>query len=261
MGGRNVFSQGPFWIGLLYFAFPFGLLLYGWNDTVDRETDRRNPRKGNLLFGARGTDVQLRRLPVAIVISQIPFIAAFVYLIGGKAILWYAALLLANYTYNAPPLAFKGRPPLDMLNQVGYLLVFPMASWLTGVPQLPWRTFVFGAMFAMCCHLFGQILDLQADAAAGRRTTATALGPLPAKYLLTALFAAVSVFTGISFGNLYLSGFFAAAALGFLVDALFLFRQEPYPHALVILSAYGLNLAAFGSMYPVWQSACLTRSF
>ena len=257
VGGRNVFGLWPFWVGLIYFSFPFGLLLYGWNDFVDRETDRRNPRKDNLLFGARGTDAQLDRVPGAIAALQIPFLAAFVYLVGWKVVPWYAALLLANYTYNSPPLAFKGRPPLDLLNQVGYLLVFPMASWLTGAPQLPSQTFVFGAMFAMCCHLFGQILDLQADAAAGRRTTATALGTLPAKFLLVAFFAAVAAFTWFYFRNLYLSGFFAAAALGFLTDALFLFRARPYPTPLVILAAYGLNAAAFGTMYWVWKSGCL----
>jgi 4-hydroxybenzoate polyprenyltransferase len=32
-----------------------GLLIYGWNDIVDYEADRLNPRKGTFLFGARGT--------------------------------------------------------------------------------------------------------------------------------------------------------------------------------------------------------------
>ena len=36
-----------FWLGVVYFSFHFGLLLYGWNDFGDRTTDRINPRKGN----------------------------------------------------------------------------------------------------------------------------------------------------------------------------------------------------------------------
>jgi len=36
-GGRNVFHQPEFWLGLLYVTFPLGLLIYGWNDIVDFE--------------------------------------------------------------------------------------------------------------------------------------------------------------------------------------------------------------------------------
>lgn len=255
--GQNVFHDWRFWVGALYFGFPFGMLLYGWNDLVDRETDRRNPRKGNLLFGARGTDAQLRRLPVAIAVSQAPFLAGFWFLLGWKVAWWYVLLLLANFTYNAPQLNFKGRPPLDLLNQVGYLLVFPLASWLLDVPPLPWQTWVFSGLFAMLCHLFGQILDLDADAHAGRRTTATVLGMVGAKYGLAALSATIAAFTAVYFRNLYVTGAFVCAAAGFLLDARFLFRAHLYPPQLVRLSAYGLNAMAFATMYPVWASGCL----
>jgi hypothetical protein len=53
LGGRHVFGSLPFWLGIVYVTFPMGLLLYGWNDYVDFEVDRVNPRKGSFLFGAR----------------------------------------------------------------------------------------------------------------------------------------------------------------------------------------------------------------
>ena len=51
-----------FWAGLLAVTFPLNLVVYGWNDLVDRETDRANARKDSWLFGARGTDAQLDAL-------------------------------------------------------------------------------------------------------------------------------------------------------------------------------------------------------
>ena len=81
---RNVFHSLVFWLGALYVSFPMGLLLYGWNDIVDYEADRLNPRKGTFLFGARGTPEQLRRLPLRIALVQVPFVVACSVLAGPK---------------------------------------------------------------------------------------------------------------------------------------------------------------------------------
>jgi len=148
-GGRNVFHQPEFWLGLLYVTFPLGLLIYGWNDIVDFEVDRFNPRKGTYLFGARGTPERLARLPWRIALVQVPFAVLFTLLLGLKALAWLATLIVVATLYNCRPFAFKGRPGLDLLNQAGYLLVFVLASWLNHVSQVPWFTFLFGAMFAM----------------------------------------------------------------------------------------------------------------
>ena len=161
LGQRHVFTAWTFWLGAVYVTLPLGLLIYGWNDLVDAETDRRNPRKGTFLFGARGNEAQLAALPPWIFAVQALFGAAFVCVLGAKALGWLAALLAATAVYNWPPPGLKGRPPFDMLNQIGYLLVFVLSSWLNGVPQLPWQTFVFGALFAMHSHLFGQIMDVE----------------------------------------------------------------------------------------------------
>src|SRR3989454_12143559 len=74
--------------------------------------------------------------------------------------------------------------PYTTLFRSGYLLVFVLASWLNHVSQVPWFTFLFGAMFAMHSHLFGEIMDLEPDRRAGRRTLAGVLGARPAKWLL-----------------------------------------------------------------------------
>lgn len=136
LGQREMFGRLGFWLGCAYVCFPLGLLLYGWNDLLDAETDRRNDRKDSWLFGARLDDQGLRRLPLWIAISQLPFLAVFAVLFGAKMLLWFAALVAANAVYNWPRLGWKNWPVLDLLNQVGYLLVFVLSSWLCQVPQL-----------------------------------------------------------------------------------------------------------------------------
>src|SRR5207249_753316 len=96
LGGSDAWRRPEFWIGLFYTGFPLGLLLYGWNDLVDAETDRLNPRKDTFLFGARPDEAQLAGLPWRIALVQVPFVAAFTWLLGAKALAWLAALVAAT---------------------------------------------------------------------------------------------------------------------------------------------------------------------
>ena len=259
LGQRRVFGGWTFWLGMVYVTLPLGLLIYGWNDLVDAETDRHNPRKGTFLFGARGNDTQLAALPLSIFLVQLPFALVFGWLLGVKTLVWLAALVAATAVYNWPPPGLKGRPPFDMLNQIGYLLVFVLSSWLNGAPQLPWQTFVFGALFAMHAHLFGQIMDVQPDRQAGRRTTATTIGIVPAK-LLTALFLLAEA--ALVYGSFRDALVAAGLALGggwFLLDALVLWRNRLYRPAQMRFFLLGWNAAAVGSLGWIWSTAALTR--
>jgi 4-hydroxybenzoate polyprenyltransferase len=259
VGGVFVFDSWRFWLGAVYVTFPLGLLIYGWNDIVDYETDRLNPRKGNFLFGAKAAPGQLRRLPLGIALVQIPFLAAFVWLEGWRVLPWAAALIFATAIYNGPRGGLKGRPPFELLNQVGYVLVFVLASWLADVPQLPWSTFVFGALFAMHSHLFGQIMDVVPDRAAGRRTTAVVLGIVPSKLLLVGFLAVEAALVGWYSAALTMATFLAAAALWFLADATLLWRDRLYETAQMRAFLLGWNAVALASMPLVWWSAALTR--
>ena len=139
LGQREVFHSVAFWLGALYVSFPMGLLLYGWNDIVDYDADRLNPRKGTFLFGARGTPEQLRGLPLRIALVQAPFVIACSLLGGARMLLCFAGMIVAAALYNWPRFGFKARPPLEILNQAGYLSVFLLSSWLNDVPVLPGR--------------------------------------------------------------------------------------------------------------------------
>ena len=260
LGQRHVFASWTFWLGFVYVMFPLGLLIYGWNDLVDAETDRLNPRKGTFLFGARPDDAQLAALPWSIARVELPFAVAFFCLFGAKALLWLAALACATMIYNWPPPGLKGRPPFELLNQTGYLLVFVLSSWLNGAPQLPWQTFLFGALFAMHAHLFGQIMDVEPDALSGRRTTAVIVGVVPAKLLVSAFLTAESILVAICFHDGWIAAFLGASAGWFSLDATLLWGRRTYRPAEMRFFLLGWNAAAVVSMGWVWATATLTRA-
>ena len=244
-----MFGEIPFWIGAFYITVPLGLLLYGWNDLGDVETDAVNPRKGNWLFGAKPNIKILRRVPLAILITQVPFLIAFVYLAGLKMIGWFLAVVIVNATYNS--LGFKQRPVLDLLNQVGYLLIFVLASWLCSVEQLNAPAMIFSALFAMQSHLFGQIMDIEQDKFAGRRSTAVTIGVVPSKLLLSGFMFVESVIAFSFFRGPIVGVFMIAGAAFFFVDAIF--GPKKYPIQFVIAFFIGWNLICLATMHFIWQ--------
>jgi 4-hydroxybenzoate polyprenyltransferase len=256
VGTLNVFDQWTFWLGLAYVTFPLGLLLYGWNDRMDVETDRLNPRKGTFLFGAKEDASELARLPWRIVIIQAVFAAALFAVLGWKVLAWFAAVVAVNHLYNGRVTNFKGRPVFDMLNQAGYVLVFVLSSWLNGVPQLPWTTFVFGALFAMHSHLLGQVMDIVPDLAAGRRTTAAVIGIVPSKIVIAVLLAAEAMLVQAAAHDVWLAGFLGASACWFVVDA-FVLGQRPYAPWQMRFYLLAWNVMAMASMPWVWKHGTL----
>lgn len=253
-GGVWVFDRPLFWAGVLYVSLPLGLIIYGINDLADRETDRLNPRKGTYLFGARGRDEELRRLPTAIILAQIPFLALFYLELGPRIFVWFLALVALVVLYNWPGWGFKNRPFLDMLNQVGYLLVFVLASWLAGVPQLSPASFVFGLLFAMHSHLLGQIMDVGPDREAGRRTTAVVLGVIRAKVLLAVLILIEAALVAFALHHPFVALIFVGGFFYFVADALF-WGAKPYSSGMMRLYLLGWNAIAVVTMPLVWSAA------
>jgi 4-hydroxybenzoate polyprenyltransferase len=260
LGHREFWSSGTFWLGLFYILFPLGLVLYGVNDIVDAEADRFNPRKGTFLFGSRGVQEQLRALRWQIAAVQLPFAALFFMLIGPKILLWFAALAAAVAVYNAPRIGWKGRPPFDVLIQASYLLVFVLSSWLNHMPQLPWATFVFGAMFAMHSHVFGEVMDIGPDRMSGRVTTAMRIGAVRAKFLIAAFLCSETALVYVGFGDLVISGFLAAGVLWFAVDALWVWKDDAYTPLQMRAFMWAWNAAALLGMYWNWAMGSLTHA-
>src|SRR5207248_904668 len=154
-----------------------------------------------------------------IFLVQVPFAIAFSVLAGPKMLLFFAGLVATTALYNFPRYGLKNKPPFEVLNQAGYLLVFILSSWLNSSPQLPWAAMLFGAMFAMHSHIFGEIMDVVPDSQAGRRTTAVLLGIARAKLLIIALLIIESLLIWHYFHDAVIAGFLAASAAWFVLDA------------------------------------------
>jgi 4-hydroxybenzoate polyprenyltransferase len=240
--------------------FPLGFLLYGVNDIVDAEADRLNPRKGTFLFGSLGRAEQLAALRWKIAAVQIPFLILFFFVIGPRIFAWFGVLLIAVGIYNAPRFGWKSRPPFDVLIQASYLLVFVLSSWLNGVSQLPWQTFLFGALFAMHAHIFGEVMDMEPDRLSGRRTTATLLGGVSSKLLMAAILCVETVLIYVSFGDLVITGFLGLGAAWFLVDATTLWKNRAYSPTEMRLFMWGWNVAALAGMAWNWTRGSLLHA-
>jgi 4-hydroxybenzoate polyprenyltransferase len=259
LGRADFLHSRTLWLGLFYVLFPLGFLLYGVNDIADAEADRLNPRKGTFLFGSLGAAEQLAALRWKIAAVQIPFLIVFFVLIGPRILSWFAALLLAVGIYNAPRLGWKSHPPFDVLIQASYLLVFVLSSWLNGAAQLPWQTSVFGAMFAMHSHIFGEVMDVEPDRLSGRRTTATLIGAATSKLLIAGILCVETVLVYVFFGDLVITGFLGFGAAWFVVDALVIWKNRTYSPMEMRLFMWGWNAAALLGMYWNWSRGSLTH--
>jgi 4-hydroxybenzoate polyprenyltransferase len=260
LGHTDILHSGRLWLGLFFVLFPLGLVLYGVNDIVDAETDALNPRKGTFMFGSRGAREQLAALKWQIALVQLPFAIAFYFFIGPRILWWYALLLVAVGIYNAPGIAWKGRPPFDVLIQASYLLIFLLSSWLNNAPQLPWQTFLFGAMFAMHSHIFGEVMDIEPDRLSGRRTSATSIGRVRAKFLIAAFLCVESTLVQILFRDWIIACFLAFGALWFLIDATLLWKNRAYSPKEMRLFLWGWNATALLGMFWNWTHSSLTHA-
>jgi 4-hydroxybenzoate polyprenyltransferase len=259
LGHADFIHSGKLWLGLFFVLFPLGLVLYGANDIVDAETDLLNPRKGTFLFGSRGAPEQLAALKWQIAAVQLPFLLAFYFLVGPRILWWYAALLLAVGLYNAPRFGWKGRPPFDVLIQASYLLVFVLSSWLNNAPQLPWQAFLFGALFAMHSHVFGEVMDIEPDRLSERQTTATFVGRVPAKIIIAGFLCIEMGLVYFYFGDATIAGFLAIGALWFVLDAVALWKDRPYTPREMRLFLWGWNIAALLGVFWNWNNGTLTH--
>lgn len=253
-GRRDMFGSPAFFLGCLYVTFPLGLLIYGWNDIFDAETDRLNGRKDSWLFGACLDDEGLRRLPAWMIAVQLPFVALFTWLAGPKMLGWFAAMAFANALYNQPFLGFKNRPVVDVLTQVGYLLIFVLASWLCDVPQLSIPALTFSALFAMQGHLFGQLMDIEQDLAAGRKTSASVVGVVGGKLIVAAIVLGEAAIAFRWFSHVAVALFMGVGSLFFLVDALAVTKSRPYPPMFAKAFFVGWNVVVVASAYAVWRT-------
>jgi 4-hydroxybenzoate polyprenyltransferase len=242
---------------LVFVTYPLSLLVYGLNDVADQEIDRHNPRKDSFLFGARGTSEQLSRVPAVAAAVNLPFAVALVAVAGPRMMMILIGILAVNVLYDLPRWGLRGRPPLELLNQLGYLLLLPFSSVLNGLPAVSPGTMVYLALFCTHAHLMGEIMDVGPDRLAGRRTTATVLGARATKLVVLALVAGEGAMLILAFREPVLGAFLLLGAVWLLLDVTLLYRDRPYTRREFQIFGVALNVAGFASLAWVWWRGAL----
>ena len=254
--GTDMLDKPLWWLGLFYVTWPLNLLVYGWNDIVDVDTDAINPRKDSWLFGARGTPEELETLPKWIMASQAPFVAAFAYLLGWPALFFFGGMFLANGLYNLRIGGLRGLPPFDLIVPLAYLLVVILGAELNGLAWPSLMAFGYLALFCGHAQLMGQVMDIEPDRTSGRVTTATVMGAVRAKILIMGMVAGEGLLVGLVFNDWVLGGFLLVAVPALAVD-LHLYGAKQYSRRQFTMLGMAMNLAGLGSMLWVWFNGSL----
>jgi 4-hydroxybenzoate polyprenyltransferase len=164
-------ADGRLWLFFAYALLPANLLVYGVNDIFDAEVDARNPKKDE-------REARFAGQPAvwwAVGASALASLAALAAL-PAAARPWLLGFLFLAVFYSAPPLRFKTRPLFDSLSNGLYILPGVAAYVLLAGALPPTAAILGGWLWTMAMHSFSAIPDIEPDAAAGIRTTATWLG-------------------------------------------------------------------------------------
>lgn len=229
------------------------------NDYFDRRVDRFNPKKEKSPLVA-GTATPRRALGLMVTLSAAALLAGFALDAGfGAAI---TAGLLLSFAYSAPPVRLKARPGGDVaVNALGYGGIAFTGGWSLGEgwgEPFPIGPMAIVALAIAAGYLPTVMMDRQADAAAGLRTTAVALGHraswilgfefLAAGNLLMAGLSAADLYVGPGFLP-YVVLFFAAEATAYVV---WVRQTEPariLRGASVTTAVFFVNLGVFLGAY------------
>jgi 4-hydroxybenzoate polyprenyltransferase len=102
-------------------------------------------------------------------------------------------------------------------------------------------------------------MDIEPDRLSGRRTTATVIGRVRAKFLIAAFLLVETALVKFYFRDWIITGFLAFGALWFLIDAILLWRDRAYSPKEMRLFLWGWNAAALLGMFWNWTHGTLTH--
>lgn len=161
---------------LILFLFPLNFLLYGINDVYDRESDKRNPRKGGLqgVVLAEREFVAVKKISLAVATL---FLAISVSSLNIGHFVLSVLFVAASFIYSHGYFRFKEIPFIDsILSAVIYLLPIAIAYSLhEPIGDVPYKFFILGAPL-VGAHAITALVDSDADKAARMRTTGIFLG-------------------------------------------------------------------------------------
>ena len=171
-------ADAAFIVGTVYFLIPYNLALYGINDVFDFESDQRNPRKGGVEGAVLGRTMH-RRVLLAAVVTNVPFLVWLVAIGSLQSSLVLAFSLFALLAYSVPGLRFKEVPFLDSVTSSTHFVspaVFGLVlAGANFTPQLLAVLLAF-LLWGIGSHAFGAVQDVVPDREGGLASIATALG-------------------------------------------------------------------------------------
>ncbi len=248
------YNEPLFWLGLLFVTFPLNYLVYGLNDYNDVAADSFNKRKVNYLFGSKFTKEELTKLPQKITWVILPFIIFFTIIGGSKMLFLLFLMVLINIAYNFKPFRIKERPPFEIFIQIGYILTAVFSIYLNNLEMLPWETFLYLILFAFQAHIAGEIMDIEPDLLAKKKTTATLLGRRNTKILMLTLLIFETYILYFWFHDLVLGSFLGVFSIWLMIDTFFIFKEKPYSLFQMKVFGFAMNLSAILSMIWVLYS-------
>ena len=172
--GGNFASLPIFMLLLLYATLPANLLIYGVNDLFDRDTDALNDKKTG--YEHRLNSADDRALIFWIIVTNLPFLVTFAFLLPSASLWWIALFLFTGVGYSAPPIRAKTKPVLDALFNILYAcLGFATYSAIT-MTQPSISIVVAALCWCAAMHAYSAVPDIEPDARAGLKTIATTFG-------------------------------------------------------------------------------------
>lgn len=246
-----------FWVGLFFVTFPLNYLVYGLNDYNDMEADRVNERKGNFLFGAKASRKQLDRLPFRISLVLLPFLIYFTWISGWEMCLLLVFMIVINILYNFKPFRLKERPPFEIFIQVGYVFTVFFSIVLNDLAMISWQTIVYLSLFAFQAHIAGEIMDIEPDLRAHKKTTATVIGRRKTKLLMLAILITETFLLLYWFKDYVLSTFLGVFSVWLMLDIWIFFKEKPYTVPQMKFFGICMNIVALLSMAWVLYSGTL----
>ncbi len=258
----NFWKNWLFWVGLLFVTFPLNFLIYGLNDFTDGKANSVNPRKGNFLFGAKLPKKELAPIPRYILFVTVPFLGYFFYVGGMDLFILVLFMIVANIIYNYKPFRLKARPPFDILMQIGYAFIALFSILLNDLEMLSWQTFLCLCVLTFLTQISFEILDIDSDIIANRKTTAVLLGRRKSKLLLLFLLLFEIYIFRFWFDDWVLFSLLSACAVWLVLDVFFLFKKRPYTVRQMKLMGVVFNLFALFSLgYSLYSGILLHPNF
>jgi lycopene elongase/hydratase (dihydrobisanhydrobacterioruberin-forming) len=160
---------------ILFFSFPANLLIYGFNDIFDYETDKYNKKKQSYeqLLSPRQRGPLLRQL---IIWGAIGILLVFPADVSQAAKWAMVGFYFFGLFYSVPPIRAKARPFIDALFNILY--IFPgLLGYSLFTGNFPPTQLMLAATFwVMAMHAYSAVPDISSDKKAKLSTIATTLG-------------------------------------------------------------------------------------